>query len=174
MTATVEIHSITHVPGVSPATAALIDALKTGTPGNVLTDEQLRDIARRDTAPGGKGYASLQSAIRHCERNHGVVWKRRPGAACIECLSDPQKLDLADRHRRHVHKTANRAVRQLATVDTNGLPEADRSKFNVHFAQLSTLAAFSSTGTRKKLEVRKASREADMSKMLEAFRENGR
>lgn len=164
------ISRIEHIPGVSITSSRLIDRLKTGTPGDVITDEDLTSVCGKDTRPNGKGYSSLQTAIRYCEREHNVVWRRIKGADCIKCLEWSERLEQDNKYRRHIHRTAKRSVRVVNSIDTSELKPSDQREVNIRTAQMMTLASMSSADMRKKLEARDIQEPLDMPKLLEAMR----
>lgn len=158
-----------HVPNLSPAAAKLVDRLKTGKPGELLTDEALSAIAGRDCSVGGNGYACLQTAIRKVERDFAIVWRREAKAGAIKCLAPSEVAEVANGYRRHIGKTSRRAVRVLNTIDPNLLPEKERPAAHATAAQLGAIAMFASGDTTKKLAARNIAQAPDLGKLLEAF-----
>jgi len=156
----------------SLATVKLIERLKTGTPGEMLTDEALTVIAERDTRTGGNGYANLNTAIRYCEREHGIVWSRVAGASCIKCCNPGDIRTLSHKTRRHVRKAAHRSVIQLQAVDPVAMSDTERSEHMVCLAQAGTLAVVADNRTTKKLEARTVTKPLDLTKLLEVWKEN--
>lgn len=155
--------------GMRLSTSQLIDVLKEGKVGDVKTDEKLKEICGRDTAPGGDGYGNLASAIRHVQRNYGITWKRVVGAGCIKCLSSTEKDGVVESNRKHISRVAKRSIQIAKTIDINELPESDRQTAIVKIVQMQAIGQFSSTQTTKKLAARNVTSPPDVSKLLEAF-----
>ena len=155
--------------GMRLATAKLIEALKDGKVGDVLTDEEMFAICERKTMPDVDGYGNLQSAIRHVEKNYGLVWRRVAGARCIKCLDGVERCGVIASNRRHIGKVARRAVAVGRTIQVDELPELERATALVQVAQLQAVEQFARTQTTKRLVARKATGAPDMSKLLEAF-----
>lgn len=158
-----------HVPNVSPAAAKLIERLKTGKPGDVITDEELRELTKLDCSPSGKGYSCLQTAIRHCERNHGVVWRREAKAGAIKCLDPSEVAEVANGYRRHIGRVSRRAVGVLNTINPNQLPESERPSVHATLAQLGAITMFAGGDMQKKLVARNIAQPPELGKLLEAF-----
>ena len=157
-------------PGMSWATAKLIDLLKDGKPGeSVLTDERMTAVCEKSTEVGGNGYGNLGSAIRYCVRNYGLVWQRVVGENCIQCLNDPAKLILVDSRRQHVHRSTNRAGLELGTISPANLSDEDRTTFHATLAQIGGIKLMSSAGTRKKLIQQGANHKPELAKLLPLF-----
>lgn len=151
-------------------TAKLVDALRTGSSGDILTDEQLHTVCGKGVKPGEPGYPYLQSAIRRTLSEYGLVWKRIVGAGCIKCLESREILSLGKNARRHIHRCSKRAMRQLGEVVPAELDNEERIAFHTLCAQHGTLLAMSSTSTAKKLAARNISEPVDISKLLEAMK----
>ena len=154
--------------GVGPIAAFLIERMKAGKPGDVLTDEQLLALSGANCRPGATGYRSLQTAIRHVLREFGIVWERERGAACIRCLDPLERLSSARRTRRHIARVSKKAIR-VASIDTAALPECERSDAHALQAQLGTLALFSATDVQKKLAARDIAQPPELGKLLDSF-----
>jgi hypothetical protein len=164
--------TVTHtsaVPGMRLETSRLIDLLKTGAPGDFLTDERMKEVCGKDVCVHGDAYNYLLSAIEHCVRVYSVTWVRLHGAGGIKCPTPEEMMALADSKRRHINRAAKRICRRLATADLNGLDNEARVKHLAAMAQLGTIAQFSSTETKKKLEVRKTAEPLNFQKLLEAM-----
>jgi hypothetical protein len=155
--------------GMRLATAKLIEALKDGKVGDVLTDEEMFAICERKTMPGGNGYVNLQSAIRHVEKNYGLVWRRVATAGCIKCLDGVERCGVLASNRRHIGKVSRRALVVGRSIQVDELPESERTEALVQVAQLQAVEHFSRTETTKRLVARKATAAPDMAKLLEVF-----
>lgn len=168
--------TVTRLPGpygMSPETQRLIEKLKEGKPGDVLTDDELREVCGKNTRVGCEGYANLWSAIRHCDREHGVAWSRVRGAWCIKCLGATELQDEDDASNKSIHRKTKRDLRRLkiATTHTNGMDDAGRTQLNLRIAQKATMLMFSSSQTRKKLDARNITKPLDMNRLLDAWKD---
>lgn len=157
------------VPGMHVCTSQLIDRIKDGKAGDVLTDEELSRLCGRNTCVGGDGYGYLNSAINHVLKQYGIVWKRERGANAIKCLEPEEIISTSEQDRKHIHRVGRRTVRRLGTVDIEQLPPTARKAHSLQFAQMATIAAFSSKNTQKKLEVREKVEPLNMAKMIEMW-----
>lgn len=99
----------------------LIDKMKDGKPGDVLTDAELMGLCNRITSPGGNGYPALQTAIQYCEKD-GVVWRRVPGEKRIACQDGLGVLALAKNTRRRVGRQMRGSGRRLRAINPADLP----------------------------------------------------
>ena len=154
----------------SVATALLIDKLKEGTIGDVLTDEELTEVCDRDTRPKGKCYSNLGSAINYCEREHQIVWQRLRDANAIKCLNASETRSSAHTKRRHIYKTGKRGMQQMACVIVADLPEEDRTAFRGELAQMATLTMFAANKTTKKIVARSITEKVNIDRLLELMR----
>lgn len=123
--------------GPALATVQLRDALKAGAAGDTKTDADLKKTCDLDTSVKGAGYSNLMTAIRICERDHQVCWRRVHGAGYIECLSSAQKMDLAGKGRTRIRRFAKRTGQVINSV---GLAELDQSERMRHGALLAIYA----------------------------------
>lgn len=161
---------------MSLATSKLIEAMKNGKPGDMLTDEELERIcglachSRQKGGEPGKGYGYVGTAIRYCVREHRVVWKRVPRAACIKCLKPDEIRTVAKARRRHICKVGKWGVRELATVEIDRLSDSERREHLLCTAQLGALAGMADNTMTKKLEARNVTQAPDMQRLLEAMK----
>lgn len=157
-------------PQHSVATSLLIECLKGGESGDEVTDEELFEICHKATVSGANGYGNLQSAIRYCLRQ-GVVWQRVRGEDKIRCLDGPEKLARAEFDKRGIRRRAKRSVRVLGSIDREKDfdNDQDRRRFDVHFAQQSTIAVLADSYTTRKLEAKTKPEPVDRSRLLELF-----
>lgn len=150
-------------------TVKLIERMKDGKPGDVLTDEQLEDACGRDCSPSGEGYGNLQSAIRACRREFRVVWRRIREGGAIRCLVAEEIMSGADSDRKAIHRAAKRSVDKLACTNPAELDENGRKRLTTTMAVHGSMALLSKTETVKKLEARNVSKLIDSGKLLECF-----
>ncbi len=156
-------------PGFSPVTAKLIDLLSKGRVGDSHDDHELINVAGVDCSVHQKGYGSLNSAIRHVQRVHGIVWRRMRNQGRIQCLDANQRVELAELSRLHVSRVTRRAVQILSTVQPDDISAAARPEVGALSAQLSALLLFSSTETKKRLQGGKVTETPKLKQLLEPF-----
>jgi len=159
------------IPGYSPTTLKLIERLKTGKPGDKLTDAQPADVCGKNTSVGADGYQSLQSAVRACERQYGVVWRRVRDTGAIECLNATEIVGDANARRQHIKRVAKRAVNALGIASARGseLPDSERPKVMALAAQMGALAMFAEGRVTRQIETKKAPVTPDMGSIVKLF-----
>ena len=156
-------------PGMRLETVRLIELLKKGTIGDTLTDEQLTKACGQDTRVGQKGYPYLRSATNNVLNNPPyLVWQRVTGAGIIKCLGPTEVAGVADATRRSTLKREKRAVCQMRAVYDEGTDQEKRA-LSERIAIHSTLAAFSTGHTAKKLAARNFTEAPDPARLLEAI-----
>lgn len=134
--------------------AALVELLSTGKPGDLITDEKMAEVCGQSVTPGGKGYASLQSAIRYVRVNHGLEWKRIPKVNGIKCLDGGETITVGQSDLRAVRKKSRRAMQKLGTVKREALTDEEKKTHTTLLSQFGALALFADNGTTKKIEAR--------------------
>lgn len=97
------------IRAMSVETSLLVDKLRFGRPGDVMTDEELFSACGKHTAPGEPGYPNLSAAIKHVRRNHGIVWQRVCHEGKIKCLSSEERLVAVESIHRQASRLAQRA-----------------------------------------------------------------
>jgi len=168
MSEQVEVKRFQIVPGMSARTSKLIELMKDGKDGDILTDESLTEIAGVEVSVGGAGYSYLQSAVRYCTNNHKLVWQRIPKTGTIKCLGPQETVRAADRDMKHAGRTARRGIKKLKTIDSQKLNVQDTTKYLTSRAQLGVIAAASSGDTTKRLsEAKQIDPEEIQKKMLQ-------
>lgn len=157
-------------PGMSLATIKLIDLLKSG--ATTLTDAQLTEACGKDTRPGGNGYGSLSSAIRHCRKNHNVVWERVRMGGAIKRLDSIEAVQSVDRDRKHVNRKSKVAIQKLHVAAMSAGDDATKTDINRRAAQMGAIAALASTSALKRMECsgNGLAEKPDMHKLLEAMK----
>ena len=143
--------SVKSVPGYHPLTVRLIEMLKGGKPGDEISDGTLTEVIGLHTASGEKGYAYLMSAIRHCERNHSVVWRRVKGEGIVMCLNPMEVIELTHGDVSSIRRKARRGSRRLYGIQQEQIPIAERPQCNALAAQLGFIASISTDSATKKL-----------------------
>ena len=152
------------------STRMLVNMMKDGRPGDVLTDDAMRAACGRITAPGGDGYANLATAIKHVTANYGKFWRRVPGEHCIKCFNGSETLEFAKDQRSQVSRKINGVRRALATVDPISLPDDQRTAYFAQASQMQALHKFCQWDSLKKIEDQKPSEVFDLAKTLAVFK----
>ena len=161
----------TAVPtGMRLATAQLIEKLKDGKAGDVLTDVELSSLCGKTTGVGCDGYANLMSAIRHVLNNYGKTWQRVSGSGCIKCADDPEKVSRIRSKLSHITRTARRELKVAKTINISALPPEEQMKALAVSSQLGVLEQFGSSRATKALETRGTMKAPNMAKLLEMFK----
>ena len=158
-----------HINGMSPVTAKLVELLRNPETPGTLTDEMLYDACGRICGVGGEGYPNLMTAIRHVARNNHINWRREFGAGAIIRLDAKQSVDAADGDRRHIKRTATKAVVTLANAKIETLPQPEQVTARAMLAQMGALTQFAASNTTKQLEARQAKETPNMRALLAAF-----
>ena len=155
--------------GFAPETSKLIDLLKHGKEGETKTDSELYQAIGKDTAPGGKGYSYLASAIRFVEREHGIRWERIPKTGLIKCLDSGEKVEVIRRGRDHIRKTAKKNIVTSKSVKLMDLPNEDRAEYLALQSQAAAVAVMMQPSTTKRLETRGTAPEIDRDRLFAAM-----
>lgn len=148
-------------------TVKLIECLRAGKVGDVLTDEKLSAICEKDVSPNGAGYTNLDSAKKYVEREYGLVWKRIYGEGCLKCIGAAEIVANLESEVRSAGRRMRRAADRSTLVDVSSLPEADRPAAYAVATQARMMAIFSHRDTRKQLQ-REERVEVDSKKLLDA------
>lgn len=106
--------------------------LREGVPEDVLLDEDLEPIVGQPVGPGGQGYSAVQAAIRYCEREENIVWRRIRGERRLACLGPMARVDAAQGYIRTSGRAAQRSMRIAAGTDRKGLDTATVNKLNAY------------------------------------------
>lgn len=137
----------------SPYTNKLIERLRGGKPGDVLTDADLEAVAGFGCAVGQRCNSNLMTAIRYCE-GEGIIWRRQRGQKSIACQRAAEVVEQAVADLRTVHRQVKRTSRRLIMTDTSELSSADKIRHSSLLTQAGTLAMVSHGATRKRIEER--------------------
>lgn len=154
---------------ISPLTlqgSIITKLFQAGKHGDVLTREEIVAACKGLLVTDGV----ITGARYRCLRQSRIWWQTIRGTRSWKCSTDAELVKIAQDDMKKVHRASKRAVRKLATANTANLSDAEKVKANSLLAQHGTLAAFSTTGTTKALEVRQASQPVDTQKMLEMFK----
>ena len=164
-----EIKRVNIPRGYSPITARLKEVLKDGKEGDTILDSKLEEIAGRPVSPQTNGYSYLASAIRYCQREHGVVWLRVFKAGMIICANAEEKLEASKGDIRIISKRSHRATQRLCTVDLAKVTDAERTEILTTTAQIGMSHGMTDKKTRNLLVERQITKALDIQKLLEVF-----
>lgn len=137
--------------GMSLFTSRAIDRLKTGKEGDTIDRSEMQKVVGRDCSPTGKGYGSVQAAIKKVERENGIVWRWSKTQGVWLCLNDSQKVGEVGRYKAKATRIVRRGIRVGSTVDAAKLTQAELKEFSITTAQMSVLEMAGRADTSKKL-----------------------
>lgn len=157
------------VPGMSLATVKIIEHLKDGPIGRVVSMADLKKLTGKDCSVGGDGYGYLRTACENVTKNYRLFWARIRGEDVVKCLGAEETDVHVEGTRRHIHKTSRRAVRRLSTVNIGTISEEARPAHIAKLAALGTLTELSASKTQKKLIQKKIANAVDMRRLLEVW-----
>ena len=166
---TMNVEALPTQQGMRLCTSKLVDLLKDGKAGDIVTDEQMEQACGRCTQVGGKGYQNLQTAIRHVIQEYHVVWRRQEGANCIKCLGSEEIVQVVGNTRRNMERAAKRVLLIANSADVNQLDGSQKARLLALTAQFSAVPIFLHRDTTKKLEARQIGPLSDNKKLLDAF-----
>lgn len=118
---------------------AVVQAFMDAGEGEIVSYETLKEVSGRSDDAGLNGI--IQSAVRLCEKKHGVVMVNRPGVG-YERGTNGSRAHKAVRFGRSVFRKVRRAVAIGATVDAETLPKEERASFAARMAALGGARAF--------------------------------
>lgn len=160
-------NSVPVVRNYALETNKLIQRLKDGMPGDIVTDDEMSDLIGKSTQPGGAGYNYLQSAMRYC-LHQGVRWERMRKQRAIKCLDSSETLKHGERGIKLLGRAARRETRKIGTVKRAELSQEESKRFGVVSSQLQTLTYMSSKPAAKRLDT-KVWADKSPRKMLDAL-----
>ena len=113
------------------------------------------------------------TAIRICERDHQVCWRRVHGAGYIECLSSLQKMDLASKGRTRIRRFGKRTGQVLNSVAVGDLDQTDRMRHGALIAIYAVVTHVSGPQQMKRL-ISNGTEPPDQRKLLTLMMETAR
>lgn len=142
----------THRSPIGPLkmeTSLAVSKLKAGKPGDLITREEMAEHIGISCELNSLGYGNVQSAIRHVEREHGIVWRWNRSQQAWECKDDVGKLDDAQHAKKGINRRLGRTGRVLAAVDSSKLPAERQTEYQVELVNTG-LAALATSGAFRK------------------------
>ncbi len=165
-----EVQPMSMAPGAMRLpTVKLVELFREGKPGDTHTDEALAKHCGHNTAVGQPGYGYLQTAIKYCLREYGIVWRRQRGENKIECLNDIQKVDFLSQERKGIRRRTKRGMHVAGAVVTSNLNDEDRTKHWVQTALFGSMLAITAPETTKKLAQKPETKAMDVAGYLTAM-----
>lgn len=155
------------------STSKAVDAMKAGKEGDTFTREELATIIGRNCDIGSLGYGNVNSAIRHVESNHGIVWRWDTNRQAWVCLGPSECVNETRATIRQARKRARRAMTVAKAVDVARLDDDTRREHNLNVAVSGMLLGGSSSGFRKKLAEQPSISQPDRTKLAALFGGNG-
>lgn len=151
------------------STAKAVDALKEGKEGDTFTREELATIIGRNCDIGSLGYGNVNSAIRHVESNHGIVWRWDTNRQAWLCLGPAECVKETRSTIRLARKRARRALTVAKAVDVARLDDDTRREHNLNVAVSGMLLGGSSSQFRRQLALQPSISQPDTRKLLALF-----
>jgi hypothetical protein len=161
-----ELRQITITHGCGVHTSKAIELLKTGKPGDTLTDEQVSAHVGKNCGVGKAGYGNLVTAMNRVLKDHGVLWVRVRGARALKCCKWDEKHESAGGDMKRAYRAAKKGARKVAAILLDDVPAEKRSEILALGAQLGTIAQFSRGSSTKALEARHVTKPLDMTETL--------
>jgi hypothetical protein len=143
---------------MSPFTRWAVEFLKNGQPGDTVTRQRMSEIVTRECSVHGPGYGNVNSAIRHVEKVHGIVWRWCRERKAWACLTDPERVTETRSGLGRARRQTTRALHVATTVDAEKLDGNTRDEHRVNMATASMIHLCASGGFRKRLTEIKDSR----------------
>lgn len=135
-----------HVPGMGRVTSILLNTLAT-TASDEITDAALSEVAGVNVGVGHKGYANLNTAIRRCYQDNGVLWQRVRGEGRIKRIADNKEfVAVGHRGTRSIRRISRRTASKLLCAKER-TPE-----LNMMTAQLGILGRMATKKTVKQID----------------------
>ena len=161
-------------PGImGPHTQRAVEKLKTGTPGDTITREQMTAVVGRDCSPNGMGYGNVNTAIRHTEKFHGICWRWDREDKAWRCLDDTQKTKVQRSYNQSSRRAARRGLVVGATVDMANLNDADKQEHNANMSAAGMIYLCGGGAFRKRLgNVTGKLREPEPAQLIELMKQD--
>lgn len=125
--------------------SVLLEAKKDDT----ITYERLSKAIGRDVR--GDGAGSLQTARRIAQREQRMVFDSVRGVG-LKRLQDADIVDLSDKARDHMRRTARRTAKKLVCVDFDDLTNEKKVKHNAALSMMGALAELTTEKSLLKLQ----------------------
>ena len=151
------------------STSKAVDAMKAGREGDTFTRLEMAEIIGRNCEVGSLGYGNVNSAIRHVESNHGIVWRWDTNRQAWVCLGPGECVKETRSTIRQARKRARRALTVAKAVDVARLDDDTRREHNLNVAVSGMLLGGSSSQFRRQLALQPSISQPDTRKLLALF-----
>lgn len=114
-------------PGqLAPTTAAAVERLKRGQPGETVTELEMAGVIDQTCGPGSAGYCVVYRATRHVLREYHVAWVRDRTIPGWRCLDGAERVGaVRESGTKRVRRLARKHI-QLLAVPSGGLSPEDQ------------------------------------------------
>jgi len=150
-------------------TSKLIERLKAGNTGDIITDFELTGICGKDTRSGKAGYNALCRAIHHTLKHYGICWQRVRKENLIKCSNNAEKMQAAQSCVHSAGKSTKKSLEYSSTVDIDTLTPEQRSQFLVTTAQAGMIHHLTTRKVQKKMLSQKMYEPVSPEKLLAAL-----
>ena len=125
---------------LSIVTSRLINRLKDGKIGDMITDEELSKVAGVEITSTSKNAANLRSAIRNVQREYRLVWKRQFRAGYIKCCDALEVTNHCGKSIEQVARKSRYTVKTLLCADATKLEPRERDR-HTNYIVVASLSA---------------------------------
>lgn len=154
---------------LGPDACILVEKLKDGKPGDIVSDEELTKLCGKPTEPHGIGYPALMSAIRYTVNTFGVRWKRIRGEKAISVLKPSERVEEEYKSLGSIRRATRRTLRMASTVDTKELDEAQKTRHFAVMAQYGAIELMAKPQTTQAIESKQTYSVPNLTHVLELF-----
>lgn len=109
-----------------------VQILKTGTPGDSYTEQDIAQKLGIECSPGSEGKLRIRSAIKVCIREHHVLWqwdRPKAGPAKLICCDAARTIDAMDSERKRINRTTVRLGRKSMCLNESELNEKEKNRY---------------------------------------------
>jgi hypothetical protein len=122
--------AINFTPGVlAPTTAAAVDRLKGGGPGDIVTEREMSTVVGLDCSPRGPGYSTVYRATQIVRRDQQIVWQRDrtiPGWRVLTAEERIQQVKTTGM--KSIRRKARKHLDMLAVASKDLSPDSQRDQ----------------------------------------------
>ncbi len=136
---------------VGPYTAAAIEKLKQGQPGDTITRHQMAIVVGLPCGTDERGYSHVLTAIKRTRKDHRVIWKWFRDLQSWKCLEDKDKEPAMRSDLRSARKRGKKALEIGTTVDRSKLSDDERRDHTLTMTQAGMTYACNGSPLRNKL-----------------------
>ena len=158
------------IPEMSIDTRLLIELLEKAEEGQTIDYSEMEQAIGRDVRDGARG--NLQTARRRLRDDKGIQFGTVQGIG-IKRLTDVEVVDSRQSRLDHIRRTSKVAVKELAAVDFDTLPNETKVRHNAYFSMFGALHQVTKANNVKRLETKvgEAQSQLSLARTLDAFKE---